>query len=103
MKQQYELGITFPGQPTEEQEVDILQAALDKYGDDPQLWVRPPEIIRMKAAVRGSDFTLRGPLRVEPPRWGYYGILKAEPEDKTVVLVEGTQHMRYDAYSPDLV
>ena len=34
MMDKYELGISFPGHPTEEQEVAILQAALDKYGDD---------------------------------------------------------------------
>jgi len=100
---QYELGVTFPGNPTEEQEVDILQAALDKYGDDPDLWVRPPEIIRMKTSVQRSGFTFSAPLRVEGPRWGYYGILKSEPKDKTVLLVEGTQHMKCSYYSPDLV
>lgn len=99
----YELGISFPGHPTEDQEVAVLQAALDKYGDDPQLWFRPPEIIRTKACVQASSFYGRGPLRVEPARWGYYGVLKFEPEDKTVVLAEGTQHMQYSYYSPDLV
>ena len=99
----YELGMSFPGHPTEEQEISVLQAVLDKYGDDPQLWVRPPEIIRWKTAVYSSGFTQSAPLRVEPGRWGYYGVLRDEPEDTRVVLTEGTQHMKYLTYSPDLV
>ena len=99
----YEIGMSFPGIPTEEQEISVLQAVLDKYGDGPQLWVHAPKIIRWKTAVYTSGFTQSAPLRVEPARWGYYGVLKDEPEDTKVVLAEGTQHMKYVTYSPDLV
>jgi len=99
----YEIGMSFSGNPTEEQKVSCLQAVLDKYGDDPHLWVRAPEIIQWKTAVYTSGFTQSAPLRVEPARWGYYGVLRDEPEDTKVVLAEGTQHMKYVTYSPDLV
>lgn len=100
----YEIGTTFPGIPTAEQEVELLDAVLDKYGRCLKDWIEYPEMYHGQTLVYPETFySSASPLAVDPPRWGFRGILRYAPEDTTNVLVEGVRARRCDTYSPDLV
>jgi hypothetical protein len=100
----YEIGTTFPGIPNAEQEWELLNAVLDKYGRNWDDWIHLPEMYHKEILVSPVSFWKPdGTVVVDKPRWGFRGTLKRPPSDTTNLIREGVRATRHSYFSVDFV